>query len=81
MPKSRKPKNKPSLRESIKATLPWSHTLSGSTSDIEAYIKATGTWETIARVNALPDIDAEDLAALIVGAVNAFGKEWQGPKP
>lgn len=70
MPKSKKPKNQPSLREAIKATLPWSHTLSGNTSDIEAYIKATGIWETIACVNSLPGIDAEDLAAFIVEGMN-----------
>ncbi|MER2519938.1 MAG: hypothetical protein ABTQ34_04520 [Bdellovibrionales bacterium] len=55
---------------SLHATLPWSCTHFGDRSEIEAFIKETGKWETVAEVRAIGDVDAEDVASVIVRAVN-----------
>jgi len=63
-------KSKSSMEISIVATLPWTCTNFGNQSEIEAYVKATGTWETIATVHVAGGVDAEDIAGFIVQAVN-----------
>ncbi len=58
----------------LQATLPWTCTNFGNRSEIEAFIQETGKWETVAEVRAIGDVDAEDVASLIVQAVNALRK-------
>lgn len=63
----------PSVSEQcLQATMPWTCTNFGERSEIEAFIKETGTWETIAEVRAIAGVDAEDVAGFIVKAVNAL---------
>lgn len=62
----------------LQATLPWTCTHFGGRSEIETYVKETGTWETVAEVRAIGDVDAEDVACLIVKAVNALREESAG---
>ena len=63
------------VEHSLLASLPWSCTHFGGQSEIEAYIDATGKWETIATVNMINDIDAEDVASFIVQHINRMNKE------
>jgi hypothetical protein len=55
-------------------TTPWSCTNFGSESEIEAYVEVTGSWETIANVHSVGDLDAEDIADFIIQSVNAYVK-------
>ena len=55
----------------IHATLPWKCTCFGNQAEIEAVDSKTGQWETIALVNAIAGLDAEDVASFIVRIVNA----------
>lgn len=56
----------------LQATLPWTCTNFGDRSEIEAFVKETGKWETVAEVRAVAGTDAEDVASFIVQAVNAL---------
>jgi hypothetical protein len=56
----------------LAAISPWRSTHFGDQSEIEAQIRATGTWETLAAVRSLPGLDAEDLASFIVMVVNEY---------
>lgn len=70
MPKSAK-KQKRSCEKILSATLPWTSTDFGSTSEIDAYIEETGEWETIAETHAVGGvIDAEEIANFIVDHIN-----------
>jgi len=73
MPKIAK-KLKPIYEKSILATTPWSCTNFGQQSEIDIYIEATGKWETVADIHTVADIDAEDIASLIVHIVNNYKK-------
>ena len=57
------------------STLPWSCTHFGDQSEIEAFIPATGKWETIADVHSVGDLDAEDIADFITRLANEFIKK------
>jgi len=72
MSKTKKPR--PIAEQLILATRPWTCTNFGDQSEIEAYVEATGAWETIATVHAVNGVDAEDIASFIVRAVNLLGK-------
>lgn len=56
----------------LQTTLPWTCTNFGDRSEIEAFVKETGAWVTVAEVRSLGGADAEDVAGLIVKAVNAL---------
>jgi hypothetical protein len=60
------------LMHTVTSTLPWSCTHFGDLSEIEANIG--GKWETIAEVHSVGNLDAEDIADLIVRAVNECAK-------
>lgn len=78
MTSKRSPRTRPAIEQSVLATLPWTCTHFGDTSEIEAFAPGTGTWETVADVRTVGDCDAEDLAAFIIQAVNscnATGKQ------
>ena len=60
--------------DSVYALEPWVCTHFGDLSEIDAYIVGTGKWETIANVQAVEGIDAEDIADFIVRAVNNQAK-------
>ncbi len=62
------------IHESITATCPWTYTNFGNHSEIEAFIESTGTWETIAEVHSVADMDAEDIADFIIRAVSAYAQ-------
>ena len=67
--------NKDAAENFVVNTLPWSCTHFGDQSEIEAFVPATGRWETIADVHSVGDIDAEDIADFIVRLANEFIKE------
>jgi len=54
----------------IVSTKPWTCTHFGNTSEIDAFNKNTGEWETLAVVQKFANFDAEDIADFIVHAVN-----------
>ena len=58
------------ISQNLLLTRPWRASSFGQTADIDAYHPATGTWETIATVNAMGSFDAEELAAFMVQKVN-----------
>ena len=61
---------------SIPDFVPWSCTHFGDQSEIEAFIPATGKWETIADVHSVGGIDAEDIANFIICAVNKCAENY-----
>ena len=65
-------KTSSSIHEAIATTCPWTYTNFGNHSEIEAFIEATGAWETIAEVHSIADLDAEDIADFIVRAVSSY---------
>lgn len=65
-------KPKISVEKSILATLPWTSSSFGKQAEIDGFSPTTGKWETIATVNAIAGVDAEDVAAFIVEAVKIF---------
>jgi len=71
MPKILK-KQKSVTEESILTTMPWTCSNFGSQSEIDVYVESTGTWATIATVNGIENIDAEDMASFIVRLANAY---------
>ncbi|HUY67919.1 MAG TPA: hypothetical protein VMV79_01285 [Alphaproteobacteria bacterium] len=73
MPKTSR-KLKPIIEKSILATKPWSCTNFGEQSEIDAYVDATGTWETIATIQPVAAIDAEDIASFITNTINTYEK-------
>jgi len=79
------PKSLPKLdsitdAKAILETLPWSHTSSGDESEIEAFLPATDTWETIAVVRTVNGVDAEDMAAFITRLANTYHDTKTGNK-
>ena len=68
---------KTSAEKSILATLLWSSSLFGKQAEIDGFDSTTGKWETIATVDAIAGIDAEDVAAFIVEAVIGYQKVQQ----
>jgi hypothetical protein len=62
--------SKTELDQLILTTRPWTASSFGRTAEIDAYNPTTKSWETIAVVNAVADIDAEDLANFIAQKVN-----------
>jgi hypothetical protein len=68
-------KKTPATQASIHATFPWRSTSFGNQAEIEALDPATGAWETIALVNAISGLDAEDVASFIVEIVNATRRD------
>jgi hypothetical protein len=52
----------------------WSCTHFGDLSEIEAFIEASGKWETIASIYRTDDLDAEDIAAFIIQAIGEYIK-------
>ena len=65
-------KTKTTPEQSILATRPWVSSSFGRQAEIDGFNPTTGTWDTIATVNSIAGIDAEDIAALIVEAVAAY---------
>lgn len=71
-------KKKISEEQSLLATMPWMSTDFGDTSEIEAYVEETSTWETIAETHSVTGfIDAEDIANFIVSRVS-YSQEVSG---
>lgn len=65
------PKKKSDGEKSLLATMSWACTNFGQTSEIDAYVEETGSWETVAEAHAVEGIiDAEDIASFIVRSVN-----------
>ena len=65
-------KRKTTSEQSILATQPWASSSFGRQAEIDGFNPATGAWETIATVNAIAGVDAEDIASFIVKAVAAY---------
>jgi len=71
MPRQNK-KPKPIDARKLLLARPLTSTNFGNLSEIDVYIEATDTWETVATINSVGGIDAEDIAAFIVSAVAAY---------
>jgi hypothetical protein len=63
------PKTEPIARQLYSAQ-PWQSRHHEDYSEIVAYVEATGTWETIARVERTAGASAETAAAFIAHAIN-----------
>lgn len=72
MAKLAKKNNTAGLMATLVSSLPWNCTHFGAESEIEAHIEATGKWQTIADVHPFMGFDGEDIASLIVSAVNSY---------
>lgn len=63
----------PAKPEVVLTALPgatiWSCTHFGRQSEIDVFLTDSGTWETVATVNPVAGLDAEDVASLIVSAL------------
>ncbi len=70
-------KSKISVENSILATLPWSSSSFGKQAEIDGFNPTTGKWQTIATVDAISGVDAEDVAAFIVEAIIAYQRIQQ----
>jgi hypothetical protein len=64
--------NELTIREQILETLPWRFSCFGQQVEIESFCAKTQAWLTIATVNAVNGVDAEDLAGLISETMNAL---------
>lgn len=69
-----KPSSKPKavIEKTLLATLPWTSTNFGQQAEIDAFMAASRTWETLATVHAVGGVDAEDVASFLVNAVNSW---------
>ena len=70
-------KNKASPEQAILATRPWVSSSFGRQAEIDGFNSTTGTWDTIATVNSMAGVDAEDIASFIVKAVAAYQAKQQ----
>jgi len=70
-------KPKVTIEKSILATLPWTSSSFGKHAEIDGVNPITGKWGTIATVNAIADVDAEDLASFMVDLVNGLAQTNQ----
>jgi hypothetical protein len=69
--------SKVSVEKVILATLPWSSSSFGKQAEVDGFNPTSGKWETIATVNTIAGIDAEDVASFMVEAVIAYQKAQQ----
>jgi hypothetical protein len=70
-------KPKVSTEKSFLETLSWASSSFGKQAEIDVFNPITGKWETIAAVDAIAGVDAEDVAAFIVEAIIAYQKIQQ----
>ncbi len=61
-----------SVEKSILLTLPWASSSFGKQAEIDGFNPKTGKWETIATVEAIAGVDAEDVASFIIQAVTFY---------
>jgi hypothetical protein len=65
----------PRIQDLILETLPWTSTSFGEQVEIESFCRKSNQWLTIATVNSVNGVDAEDLAAFIAERMNAVSNE------
>lgn len=50
----------------------WSCSLFGNKSEIDVFVESTGRWETAAEIHGAGKFDAEEIAAFIMDAIEAY---------
>ena len=70
-------KQKVPISSAFLATLPMASSLFGKQAEIDGFNPVSGRWETIAVIDGIAGVDAEDIAAFIVESVLAYQSQKQ----